>query len=46
LFERLGEREKKFEQLWNIRLASQVANLDSFDGVWRRVVRGLRQAKY
>lgn len=46
LFERLAEREKKFEQLWNVRLASQVADLDTFDGVWRRVLRGLRQAKY
>lgn len=46
LLERLGEREKKFEALWTNRLASQVGELDEFDGVWRRVLRALRQAGY
>jgi hypothetical protein len=43
---RLEERKKKFEAVWHNRLATQVAELEDFQGVWRRVLRGLRQAGY
>jgi predicted nucleotidyltransferase component of viral defense system len=46
LLERLAERETTFERMWTSRLSSQVAQLDKFDGVWRRVLRGLRHAGY
>lgn len=46
LLERLEERKKKFEALWESSLTSQVAELGAFDGVWRRVMRGLRDAGY
>lgn len=46
LLERLENREKTLERMWNDRLRSQVRDLPEFGGVWRRVVRGYRQAGY
>jgi len=46
LLERLDGREKTWERLWLQRLENQVRDLPDFDGVWRRVMRGLRQAGY
>lgn len=46
LADRLERREPVFRRLWEKRLAEQLPNLDPFDGVWRSVKRGLRQARY
>lgn len=46
LLARLDGREKTWERLWHQRLEDQVRDLPDFDGVWRRVIRGLRQAGY
>lgn len=46
LFARLDGREKTWERLWQVRLEDQVRELPEFDGVWRRLLRGLRQAGY
>jgi hypothetical protein len=46
LLSRLEGREKTWEWLWHQRLEQQVRDLPDFDGVWRRVMRGLRQAGY
>ena len=46
LLERLEEREGIWERLWRQRLETQVRDLPAFDGVWRRVIRVLRQAGY
>ncbi len=46
LLERLEGREKTWQRLWEQRLENQVRDLPDFDGVWRRVIRGLRQAAY
>ena len=46
LLARLEGREKTWERLWQQRLEDQVRDLPDFDGVWRRVIRGLRQADY
>ena len=46
LLGRLDGREKIWERLWQQRLENQVRDLPAFDGVWRRVIRGLRQADY
>jgi uncharacterized protein len=46
LLVRLDGRERTWERLWHQRLENQVRALPDFDGVWRRVIRGLRQAGY
>lgn len=46
LLARLDGRVKTWERLWQQRLDNQVRDLSDFDGVWRRVIRGLRQADY
>jgi len=46
LLSRLEGREKTWERLWQQRLENQVRDLPDFDGAWRRVIRGLRQADY
>jgi predicted nucleotidyltransferase component of viral defense system len=46
LLQRLDGRERTWERLWHQRLENQVRDLPDFDGVWRRVMRGLRQADY
>lgn len=46
LLARLGDREGTWERLWHGRLEAQVRELPEFDGVWRRLTRGLRQAGY
>jgi len=46
LLTRLESREKTWERLWRVRLEDQVRDLPEFDGVWRRLIRGLRRAGY
>lgn len=46
LLARVGGREGTWERLWRGRLEDQVEELPAFDGVWRRLLRGLRQAGY
>lgn len=46
LLARLDGRQKTWQRLWQQRLGNQVRDLPDFDGVWRRVIRGLRQADY
>lgn len=46
LLARLGDRERTWQRLWHSRLEDQVRELPEFDGVWRRLLRGLRQAGY
>ncbi len=46
LLARLDGRERTWARLWQQRLEYQVRDLPDFDGVWRRVIRGLRQADY
>lgn len=46
LLARLDGRQKTWQRLWQQRLGNQVRDLPDFDGVWRHVVRGLRQADY
>lgn len=46
LLARLDGRERTWERLWRGRLEDQVCGLPEFDGVWRRLLRGLRQAGY
>lgn len=46
LHDRLAAREPVLERHWANRLVSQVPSLAEFDGAWRRVQRGLRQAGY
>lgn len=41
LLTRLESREKTWERLWHVRLEDQVRELPDFDGVWRRLIRGL-----
>lgn len=46
LLARLGARESTWKRLWYGRLEDQVRELPEFDGVWRRLLRGLRHAGY
>jgi hypothetical protein len=46
LMGRVAARESVWERLWYGRLQDQVRELPEFDGVWRRLLRGLRQAGY
>ncbi len=46
LLARLDGRQKTWERLWHQRLEDQVRDLPEFEGVWRRVLRCLRQADY
>lgn len=46
LLRRVAGREGTWERLWHGRLEDQVRELPEFDGVWRRLLRGLRQAGY
>lgn len=46
LLTRLESRERTWERLWHERLEDQVRDLPDFDGVWRRLIRGLRQTGY
>ena len=46
LIDRLTSRRTTFERTWETRLATQVRDLPAFDGVWRRVLAGLRRADY
>ncbi len=46
LLMRLDGREKTWGRLWHQRLEHQVRDLPEFGSVWRRVIRGLRQADY
>lgn len=46
LSERLDRREPVLRRMWKTRLAEQLPQLEPFDGVWRAVKRGLRQAHY
>jgi predicted nucleotidyltransferase component of viral defense system len=46
LLERLTRRETTWDRLWRGRLEAQVRDLPEFDGVWRRVIAGLRRAGY
>ena len=46
LLARLDGRVKTWERLRQQRLENQVRDLPDFDSVWRRVIRGLRQADY
>ncbi len=42
----LPAREETLRRWWKSRLGNQVRELPEFDGVWRRVRRALRQARY